>query len=225
MLKLKLQYSGHLMGRADSFEKTLMLGKTEDRRRNGWQRMRWLDGITDSMDINEQILQVGDGQGGLACCSPWGHKELDTTKRLSWTELSETSKRSNHGSCSVHACHSTNWIVLHVWCWLATKVHITYPHAHSPEKIYCTKTSIVALLSASVDSSTWNIVQWLLSNNCSSISSAISSIHLVMVLAERGTYAIFWTTAFPKSSWKMSIVAVKINFSPIVKGILAFQCN
>ena len=51
MLKLKLQYFGHLMQRADSFEKTLMLGKTEGRRRRGRQRMRWLDGITDSMDM------------------------------------------------------------------------------------------------------------------------------------------------------------------------------
>ena len=52
MLKLKLQYFGHLMHRADSFEKTLMLGKIEGRRRRGWQRMRWLDGITDSMDMS-----------------------------------------------------------------------------------------------------------------------------------------------------------------------------
>ena len=52
MLKLKLQYFGHLMGRADSFIKTLMLGKTEGRRRWGRQRMRWLDGITDSMDMS-----------------------------------------------------------------------------------------------------------------------------------------------------------------------------
>ena len=56
MLKLKLQYFGHLMQRADSFEKTLMLGKIEDRRRRGQQRMRWLDGITDTMDM---------GLGGL----------------------------------------------------------------------------------------------------------------------------------------------------------------
>ena len=52
MLKLKLQYFSHLMGRADSFEKTLMLGKIESKRRRGRQRMRWLDGITDSMDMN-----------------------------------------------------------------------------------------------------------------------------------------------------------------------------
>ena len=65
MLKLKLQYFGHLMQRTDSLEKTLMLGKIEDRRRRGQQRMSWLDGITNLMDVSEQAPGVGDGQGGL----------------------------------------------------------------------------------------------------------------------------------------------------------------
>ena len=88
MLKLKLQCFGQLMGRADSFEKTLMLGKIEGRRRRGRQRMRWLDVITDSMDMSLGKLRgLGDGQGGLSCFGPWGHKESDTTERLNWTEL------------------------------------------------------------------------------------------------------------------------------------------
>ena len=82
MLKRKLQYFGHPMQRADSFEKTLMLGKIEGRRRRGQQRMRWLDGIADSMDMSFSKLGVGDGQGGLACYSLWGRKELDMTERL-----------------------------------------------------------------------------------------------------------------------------------------------
>ena len=87
MLKLKLQYFGHLMWRVDSLEKTLMLGRIGGRRRRGRQRMRWLDGITDSMDMSQWTLGVGDGQRGLACCDSWGRKESDTTERLNWTEL------------------------------------------------------------------------------------------------------------------------------------------
>ena len=78
-LMLKLQYLGHLMQRADSLEKTLMLGKIEGRGK-GRQRMRGLDGITDPSGHEfEQTLEDGEGQGILACCSPWDPKELDKT--------------------------------------------------------------------------------------------------------------------------------------------------
>ena len=80
MLKLKLQYFGQLMQRADSFEKTLMLGKIKGRRRSRQQRMRWLDDITNTVDMGLQ--ELCDGQGGLACCGSWGCKELDTTEQL-----------------------------------------------------------------------------------------------------------------------------------------------
>ena len=89
MLKKKLQYFGHLKQITDPLEKTLILGKVKGQRRKGWQRMRWLDGITDEREF-EQASGVGDGQGSLLCCSPWGHKELDTTEWLNWTELKGT---------------------------------------------------------------------------------------------------------------------------------------
>ena len=57
-----------------------MLAGIGGKRRRGWQRMRWLDGITDSMDMSLSELQEGDGQGGLVCCDSWGHKESDTTE-------------------------------------------------------------------------------------------------------------------------------------------------
>ena len=80
MLKLKLQYFGHLMQGTDSLEKTLMLGKIEGGRRRGQQRVRWLDGITDSTDMGLGGLCELVMDGGLACCGSWGHKELDTTE-------------------------------------------------------------------------------------------------------------------------------------------------
>ena len=83
MLKLKLQYFGHLMQRVDSLEKTLMLGGFGGRRRRGQQRMRWLDGITDSMDVSlSEPQEFVMNKGCLACCNSWGRKELDTTERL-----------------------------------------------------------------------------------------------------------------------------------------------
>ena len=91
MLKLKLQYFDHLMRRTDSFEKTLMLGKIEGRRRRGMTEdeivgwCHWLDGHEF-----EQAPGDGDGQGSLVCCSPWFCKESDRTERLKWTELNWT---------------------------------------------------------------------------------------------------------------------------------------
>ena len=96
MLKLKLQYFGHLMQRTNSLEKTLMLGKVEGRRRRGgpenemagWHH--WLNGHE-----SEQAPGVGDGQGSLVCCSPWSHKEWDMTEQLNWIQSEESRKEKN----------------------------------------------------------------------------------------------------------------------------------
>ena len=87
MLKLKLQYFGHLMQRADSFEKPLMLGGIEGRRRRGWRRMRWLDGITYSMDMGWVDSGSWWWTGRPGVLRFIGRKESDTTERLNWTDV------------------------------------------------------------------------------------------------------------------------------------------
>ena len=89
VLMLKFQYFSHLMWRADSLENTLMLRKTEGKRRKGRQRMRWLDSIT-KLNGHEFKQTLGDkgGQRNLVCCSPWGQKELDITERLNNNKVS-----------------------------------------------------------------------------------------------------------------------------------------
>ena len=88
MLKLKLQFFDHLMRRADSLEKTLMLGGIGGRRRRGWledEMAGWHHQLHGHE--SEWTPGVGDGQGGLSCCNSWGSKASDTTERLNWTEL------------------------------------------------------------------------------------------------------------------------------------------
>ena len=88
-LMLKLQYFGHLMRRTDSLEKTLMLGKTESRRRRRWQKMNEMIGWHHRLNGHkfEQAPGDGEGQGSLACCRPWGHKESNMTWQLSNTGI------------------------------------------------------------------------------------------------------------------------------------------
>ena len=114
MLKLKLQYFGYLMWKTDSLVKTMMLGKTEGGKRRGQQRMRWLDGFSLDGHEFEQFLGVDDGQGGLACCSPWGCKELDTTEQLNWTIEDRKNFVLVHCEVPVPSRYGNMWFYVYV---------------------------------------------------------------------------------------------------------------
>jgi len=124
MLKLKFQSFSHLIQRTDSLEKTLMLGKIQGRKKReatedemvGWYH--WLDGHEF-----EQAPGVGDGQGSLACCSPWGHRELDTTEQLNWTELNATCSHMD-GPRDYHTK------------WSQTKTNTIWYHLYVESKIW-----------------------------------------------------------------------------------------
>ena len=166
MLKQKLQYFSHLMGRTDSLKKTLMLRKTEGRRRRGWQRMRWLNGITDSMDMSlSKLWEIVKDRGAWRALvhrvrknqtwlSNWTTITIDTQhcKRLRWFD--------RHGYCEmmvmvkIFICKCPLVHLVHSQCWVATTPPST-KHFHHNKRKPCTHWAVTVQMSTTTNRQPW----------------------------------------------------------------------
>ena len=143
-LLLKLQYFGHLMWRANSLKKTLMLGRIEGGRRRGQQRMRWLDSITNSIEMSLGKLQEMV-KGSLACCNPWGCKELDITEQLNNNNIKN--KKSRLSSRLTSCLEWQSWEREQVWenssAEVSVYVHVVQKRNSSLLELYLLQSKIL----------------------------------------------------------------------------------
>ena len=191
MLKLKLQYFGHLMWRTDSLEKTLMLGKIEGGRRRGWQRMRWLDGITNMMDMNLSKLQELVMDREAWCAAPWGHKDLND-----WTELRKIYQSLHNGHPRVRklACGSQ---ITHLYgkAWLGRRTSYIRNTLWSPTAYPdCKLEKGKQISTTSLDAKTQLTIVQLLNTSClqvtwfESYSKEKYIISALLILSDTKTY-------------------------------------